>query len=585
MQFSDKMSVTKNLVKMWQKHKDSLRREHRKREIEKKRAANPAKTARLRKMAAERLCKQRAEADARRNDKARLIDAQQRARQEQRQQEKEAQQNQKAAEEALRCEAAALCQDYDTDTENRVQRKIAKLRINSNQSHQSYQAKYQAKTDTNVAKQSTPVFANLRSINTPIKKLPSLEDLKIQLQTQVLIADTEGIGHWEGNRNQFLHPDGWKPFIKTLNDACLSSSSGTTLEWATVNRFKGEYNAVFFPDDLSIEEASRREFPPIFDRLKNPVSYKDVVFRITRPEQSDDPCKCRYRSLDHIVKEIYNTLHGAAYGFAPVVYGVVLFPALVVKGKQLYGVVYIMERGMRDLHSLIDSQTRRCAPPPLLASKSHNKHCTKNKRLEYIGWKIAERLVPLLYRQARQGVINFDSKPGNYILSAERRFLSIDFDVSMYCIMDPCENAWEPNMVVNMLLLMAHVRCYYAETFANGFSSAMKSLMIELLMQSRGADWLFQSRADALPDFNPAPLDGTSVRLRRTFELMCAVYFVKGCFGVKKATPLMAESGPLAPSLLVQLCKYCFYGNLKKVDSALDSALGCGPPARFFGNA
>jgi hypothetical protein len=184
-------------------------------------------------------------------------------------------------------------------------------------------------------------------------------------------------------------------------------------------------------------------------------------------------------------------------------------------------------------------------------------------------------VLPVLVRQSRLGVLSFDAKPGNYVFGEDNKAYAIDFDAAMYSVGIPGFGHWEPNLLLNLTLLTAHVRCYRHPALADGWASAVRELMIELCTHSRGEAWLYRARADADRAFKEMMITNEEAR-RKCLEMVATAYFIKPRGTV--TTPFKASNGDTASPLIHQLVRYCLHGSIKRTDGPVDRALGANIP-------
>ena len=187
------------------------------------------------------------------------------------------------------------------------------------------------------------------------------------------------------------------------------------------------------------------------------------------------------------------------------------------------------------------------------------------------GQRVATKMVPVVFRQSRLGVLSFDAKPGNYVFGSDNQPYAIDFDAAMYSVDVARPQSWEPNLLMNLTLLTAHVRCYRHPALADGWASAVRELMIELCTHSRGEVWLQLARADADRKFKEMKIESGDAQ-RKCLEMVARAYFVKPRGSV--VTPFRATNGKAASPLMHQLVRYCLHGSIKRVDGPVDRALG-----------
>jgi hypothetical protein len=416
-----------------------------------------------------------------------------------------------------------------------------------------------------------PTLEQMRKEAVDAAPMPSLSVLCCALQCTVVYADKHGLSAWGDSGDAWSHPSGWLGLVERFNQ--IYRMPGSEPDWCD-EVMQGEYNVVFVPKSTHSDPVSY--LPPIVDREGNHVPLANVVFRVTRPDSDameKGPGRFhRYKSLQNLQREVHFTLHGAANGFAPQCYAVVLFPALNVKNSkgedvQLYGTIYVMRRAQLDLGTLLDDhaeQTRSRVDP-------HSMEYVE--ALRKAGRRVAAKMMPVVFRQSRLGVLSFDSKPGNYVFADGAEPQAIDFDSAMYAVVNQGPQYWEAHLLLNLTLLTAHVRCYRHPAIADGWASAVRDLMIELCSHSRGERWLHQARVEPNRKFKEM-LVGDAETKRKCFEMVSNAYFVQPRSQVVTRFP--AKTGQNAAPLLHQLVRFCLHGSIKRTDGQIDRALGDG---------
>jgi len=415
-----------------------------------------------------------------------------------------------------------------------------------------------------------PTLAALRGKVPRQASMPSMETLACSLQTSVVFADSKGISAWGEAAGNWRHPSGWLRLVETFNT--IYKTPGSEPGWCeeVVN---GEYNMVFVGNKK--HKASVPYLPPIVDREGKTVPVGDLVFRVTRPDsdqlENSSGRFHRYKKLENLTREVYFTLHGAVNDFAPECYAALMFPALTVNDKSgepttLYGTLYVMRRAHIDLNNLLEDHVDETS------SRVNQQSMEFVDSLRKSGRSVAAKMLPVLFAQSRLGVLSFDAKPGNYVFGTDSKPYAIDFDAAMYSVGTPTvPNHWEANLLMNLTLLTAHVRCYRHPALADGWASAVRELMIELCTHSRGERWLYEARVDANRKFKEMMIKDAATQ-RKCLEMVATAYFVNPRGTV--VTPFRAVNGKAASPLMHQLVRYCLHGSIKRTDGPVDRALG-----------
>lgn len=398
--------------------------------------------------------------------------------------------------------------------------------------------------------------------------MPSIEALATMATTSVVYASASGgLGCWGAGAGRWSQPARWRRTIEQLNQIFHASNGEST---TGIGLHHGEYNAVFLP----LEQASDNvTLPPFVTADGTPVPPNEIVLRVTRPDQAiqeDGAPYFRYKSLAAQRREFYYTVHGAVHGLAPECLAAVLVPAIEIESKNgtratHYAALYVLRRASMDVVTLLDEQTKRVrAEHPPAAREA------LSRALREAGHTAALWLLPLVSKQSRLGVQSFDAKPANYVSGANAQPYAIDFDASMYAIAATEPGHWHANLLMNLLLLTAHVRAYTAPALASGWAAALRPLLLDLIRHARPVRWLFEARISARK--YAEILNDTDDDARRRLEMMTHSYFVKPEH--KLAAVFRPVVGKQAPSLVDQLARYCLHGSARQADEQLDGAFG-----------
>lgn len=413
---------------------------------------------------------------------------------------------------------------------------------------------------------AVPALQMLEQTCVTARDIPSADQLGLACATSVLFGDEHVVGRWGEEAGKWTSPHGWLPLVETLNRMhALPDVRPTSMKVQS-----GEYNLVFMP---TAETAADLRLPKLTGGNGTDVGWDEVVIRLTRPDaspQDDGSVFYRYKRLEAVHREIFFALHGAAHGYAPDCLAVVLFPAVVASTpggaeEQRYGTLFVLRRALVDAHALINERIR-------CASQSSDT-TTAVEKVQGMASRVVARILPTIHLQSRLGVVNFDSKPSNFVFGKDAMAYAIDFDASLNSIMEIEASGWECAMLVNLILLTAHIRCYRTPAFADAWCKPIRSLVLELCARARSTEWLLAARVVKRCPFHELLRD-TPGTARRRFEMVASIYFVQATSGVE--TRFAAQSGPTAPSLLAQLVFYCFHGSwvVERGDAELDAALG-----------
>ena len=405
---------------------------------------------------------------------------------------------------------------------------------------------------------------------TEAKTLPRCELATLACDRVLEVSDGRVLTWDHGGESEWDKPTRWMETIKTLDRVSTDGCGSSGNEWCT-NVCFGEYNAVFA---LSQDAQQHIELPALRDKDGQEISFTEVVLRVTRtdsPPHDGEGAFTRYKPLEMLVHELDITLHGAANGYSPDVFAAFLFPVKrgFRRGKfqMLYGSVYILRKARADLAQLLETRTKACV-------SKDGRLCDKTETLFRSGFRAACSVIPTIFKQSITGGLNFDAKPSNYVVDATARVYAIDFDSSMYSRQSLQDSDWTPNLLLNLSLLTAHVKCFCNPSLSGGWSSAVRTLLLDLSKHSRGSSWLTEARIqrnDSFAEFVvSSPAD-----CKQRLESMVHSYFSFPQNPAACQTPFLPIFGIDAPSLITQLIRYCIHGiTAFTPDTELERALG-----------
>lgn len=399
---------------------------------------------------------------------------------------------------------------------------------------------------------------------------PTVHELGAAFGTNVFFSDEDGVGTWGAEYKAWQRPEGWLRLIERFNQMSHDVNLTKSMNMHTCC---GEYNRIFLPLD-----AHHEGLPPLRTRAGTPVAHHDVVFRVTRPDRRHGGCY-RYKTLASTIAEMRYTLHAARHGLAPICYAVVLFYGVTAydsdsdaHAQKLFGALYVMQRGEANLHDFLLAKVEQTR---LSVDKSEGSpEETVSRLLHRVGRLAARKVLPVISRQAKLGIINFDSKPTNIVVGDRGQPYAIDFDTGMYAIRAGCGNAvqWAANLLVNLTLLTAHVRRFCNLDVARGWAAAVRPLVLELVVAARGCAWLLAAKALPYDEF--VELRGSSDDVcRRRFEMITALYFGH-VDGGRLLQPLQPHGSKEPAPLLHRLVRYVLTGSTVATDDAVEATFG-----------
>lgn len=413
----------------------------------------------------------------------------------------------------------------------------------------------------------------------PASMPATFDDVVNTATHRVMCAAPECVGVWgESVGDGYDAVSRWTQFCGVLTETLVNRKTNG------MKCMYGEYNFVVTGPELVRVVAPACPIPPIMDVDGKAVDADDLVFRITRPSvdrsnvdvaeagaeagaEAEASTAFRYRPLKDAAAEMYHVLHAAYSGFGMPCYAALLFPAQSVLGKsgravQLYGSLYVLKRGATNLNALVTERVRQ-----MNAKYATNLARAKRGVGSGVHDFALQNVLPKLVRQARNCILNFDCKPSNLMVCANKQVFLIDFDASMYALANSFM-PWHSCLMVNLLLLCAHSRCSHVDAFASEFTRAFRPLMLELLPHARSQRWLFDAKV-----CNRAFFPGVATtpdRAQYKLESIVNCYFTDLDDTECKLLPRLVSGQPLLP----QLVKFALTGSSISTDPEILKALG-----------
>lgn len=402
------------------------------------------------------------------------------------------------------------------------------------------------------------------------KPTVSIDDVLNMASYRIFHADVDcGAGLVGSGMRPWSEPQDWHSFVKGVNDLMLNEKN-------TVNHFFGEYNYVIPGDEL---EKHLGISPTLMHANGNQLDLKDIVFRITRPDmdrgdEDDDETEggsvangiCRYRRYKEMCMEMTHVLNAAASGFGVPCYAAFVFKSDFInvsmgKRVELYGSLYAFKRGEKDMNDLISSRVREVTQE----RNVENQQLAMSRGVE----KFVKRLIlPVIFKQAKQLVLNFDCKPTNVIILSNKQACLTDFDTALYSL-NVSFASFETCFFVNLLLMCTHIRAWVPTHFADAFVKSLRGLLLELCIHSRSSKWLFDARIRKTR-FTPGNAD-TGEKAKNKLESVINSYFIERSEEAKYATPPRLQAGK---SLVSQILKFALTGSSVSNDAEICKVLG-----------
>lgn len=403
---------------------------------------------------------------------------------------------------------------------------------------------------------------------------PAYEDIVAQFRTTVFGGAMSG-GDTDAT---WRRPKAWVDLVDAL-----SSSNATGASFAMPSN-AGEYNRVYFPS-----ENTKLDIPVLHHPDGRPILSSEIALRITRsdgspPLNGDGRLYYRYKRQGNILRELWYTLHAAAHNLGPACHAAFIFEAPLGVGEKmvdapLYGALYVMERVA---HTVTEQLIR---PIRELAIGGNTTKTTKptHRALKQAGKLAIQRLLPLLCRQSRLGVVSFDVKPSNLMFNVcASSALAIDCDAAMYVLRSSGVRRtsdapdWHAHLLVHLVLLSAHVRRFFPHSICVGWVEVLRKLILELVVVARGTTWPYTAQIRPCHHFEEI-LSSTDDACRRRLEMMVAIYFVnqgKNDTDDTDGLGLKPCGGAYPPSLIEQLVRYVLNGVADVADAQIDKAFG-----------
>lgn len=399
-------------------------------------------------------------------------------------------------------------------------------------------------------------------------KIPTLDDVLNMASYRIFYSSFSdaGAGLVGEGSSPWCRPTGleWTSFLKSFNSILMAPTLRRKL-----NPWHGEYNYVVPAKELAKHVPL---VPVLLDTNGDVIDQNQYVFRVTRPDRGDDdddededddednqkskdsPCS-RYREYHEICAEMKFVLEAAACGFGVPCYAAFAFQtntAIIRSGKRigLWGAVYALKRGEKNLNSLIFDRTEHAL------SEQHGHSDFQQAMKRGVASFCRKKLLPVLVRQSQQRVLNFDIKPGNIMVLKNQSIYVVDFDSSLYSS-NLSFMTFESSLLVNLLLLCVHVRAWTQPDFASAFVDTYRNLILELVVYSRSCSWLSEAKVDSGAKFKAFNAN-TDEKCKSKLESVVNSYFIsRHDTAMFKLNPNLVNGKPL----LSQLIKFALTGS------------------------
>lgn len=237
------------------------------------------------------------------------------------------------------------------------------------------------------------------------------------------------------------------------------------------------------------------------DKYKPTEHTGRTAWRVTRPDK--DKGEYKYQNFNTCLGEMHNALFCSANGIGVPLQGICAFEACRPGRTLRYGTVMVMTRAACDL-------------------------ACRMKSLNTVegGAGVAEKVIDLLYRASRMGILFVDIKPANLLIinsKGEDSFKLTDYDPAFFLTTD---RDWRSLLLLNLALLSAHIHNADYGAPGRGWAKAVAPLLRQLVDSPSRYDsaWLFQTRAVNIEFAEPA--NKSDFELQKLVACMWTSYFI-----------------------------------------------------------
>jgi len=361
----------------------------------------------------------------------------------------------------------------------------------------------------------------------------------------VLCASVKhGIAYWGSDSGKFCCPAAWDEIIQWIyREFTTRSLKEQSDARADMHFVHGEYNLA-----ACLSEHAARTTIEVPD-----LDFSNCIIRVTRPDYTvgkDGTPLYRFTSRRLLQSEFYHTLHAAANGFGVACQAAFLFPALRQGARQLYGAMFVLDKAPRDTNALLDVE---CAV-------RHNAVAAEGRKTCNVGKKIAAPTVAMLYHMSLMGGVSADTKPGNVVFDGKGTAFAIDYDSNMYALLKESSGGWPVNMLHNLVLFTAHVRCYRPACVAASWISAVAPLLLDLCTYVPADTWLLRAQTRSFT-YKECVADLETASVQR-FEFIVHAYFMRG-----KHARFVPNTQLRAPPLIEQLVQFCLQASAAPISN------------------
>lgn len=389
----------------------------------------------------------------------------------------------------------------------------------------------------------------------------------------VFYASAYATGVWSSCCGGWERPERW---LQAIVEPLLTSvERRQTPTWCNTLTF-GQYNAVV---TFSSDALWKVSLPLVRNVDGGQQAHTALVVRVSKLHEATVESHQRQDRYQDMAEELRLTLLATRAGVAPTCYAAFVFKFDDVRGgrpmasSSSYGLFLLLSKCDSDLdHALSAAVTRArngCAQP--------NVHLYATSPLQRDCGILASRTLEVVVEQSRCGFFNFDSKPANVLLTTDGLSRLIDFDPTFCVRRSPSSDqlvAFAPQLLLNLLLLSAHVCSFHEDVVWRGWTCVVRSTLLQAIrsLHCEDGQWLREARVRPAPLFEVVR-GSSDDALRRRLEIVATSYFVRPAEAPRRSFD--ARLGFDAPTLVAQLLRFIFTGSARNTtDLEVEHALG-----------